>query len=334
MEGMITFTGRGVNRYDCFDQARERNIIAVRAASSWLNGLDRLQEGKSEGVFLKRIRFKYFKAMHRVAFNLLLSFLLLLMILLAVQGCSKIGDQPTAKGPVRELPLAEYRDTTILDMYEGSRLSWVLKTKYLVKWPRTEMVRARPVNLIVYDTLGNTLVRVTSDSGAVDEGISFLVASGHVHGHSEKGVDITSDSLRWNKAINQISTEARVRVISEDGDILTGKGFISDAKLDNWQILSDVHGVFQKVEQRFQHADSTGGAKPADSAAGKSAPSGKPLIGSESSAASIPPRPVPATPAVPAASVAPKTVDGKSTPDSANHSATSPVSKPVPGGRP
>lgn len=167
---------------------------------------------------------------------------------------------------MRELPLAEYRDTTILDMYEGSRLSWVLKTKYLVKWPRTEMVRARPVDLVVYDSLGKVLVRVTSDSGAVDEGISFLVASGHVHGHSEKGVDITSDSLRWNKAINQISTDARVRVISEDGDILTGKGFISDAKLDNWQILSDVKGVFQKVEERFQHADSSGAPKPADSA--------------------------------------------------------------------
>ncbi|HKP95444.1 MAG TPA: LPS export ABC transporter periplasmic protein LptC [Fibrobacteria bacterium] len=185
-------------------------------------------------------------------------------ILLLLVACSKVGDPPTAKGPVRELPLAEYKDTTILDMYEGSHKSWVLKTKYLVKWPRTDLVRARPVDLIVYDTLGKSLFRVTADSGTVDEGISFLVASGHVHGHSEKGVDITSDSLRWNKAINQISTEARVRVISEEGDVLTGKGFLSDAKLDNWQILSDVKGVFQKVETRIQDAekDSSGNGKP------------------------------------------------------------------------
>lgn len=187
-------------------------------------------------------------------------------ILLLLSACSKVGDVPEAKGPRRELPLAEYRDTTILDMYEGSHKSWVLKTQYLVKWPRTDLVRARPVDLIVYDTLGKTLFRVTADSGTVDEGISFLVASGHVHGHSEKGVDITSDSLRWNKAINQISTEARVRVISEEGDVLTGKGFLSDAKLDNWQILSDVKGVFQKVEQRIHEADKDStGAKPAAS---------------------------------------------------------------------
>jgi LPS export ABC transporter protein LptC len=189
---------------------------------------------------------------------------ILLFPFLFLAACSRIEEAPTAKGPKKELPLAEYKDTTILSMYEGPRLSWVLKTKYLVKWPRTDLVRAKPVDMVLYDSLGKSLMHVTSDSGSVDEAVSFLAASGHVHGHSEKGVDIQSDSLRWNKAINQISTEAKVRVVSEEGDVLTGKGFVSDAKLDNWQILSDVKGVFQKVEERFQKADSTG-SRPADS---------------------------------------------------------------------
>jgi LPS export ABC transporter protein LptC len=278
-----------------YGPGRKRDCLSCLRGAGWRTMIP------LRGGYLKRIGFKYFKAMYRMAFILLL----LMGLLWSLSGCSKIGEAPTSKGPVRELPLAEYKDTTILDMYEGSRLSWVLKTKYLVKWPRTEMVRARPVDLVVYDSLGKTLVRVTSDSGAVDEGISFLVASGHVHGHSVKGVDITSDSLRWNKAINQISTEARVRVISEDGDILTGKGFISDAKLDNWQILSEVKGVFQKVEERFQHADSSSAP-----AAGTPKPAGD-------SSGSIPPRPVPgeakpadtaktsAAPAAPAAPSAP-----------------------------
>lgn len=189
--------------------------------------------------------------MRTVAFLLLIS----LAFLGGQTGCTHLDEPPKSKVPIKELPLAEYHDTTILDMYEGSHLSWILKTMHLVKWPRTDLVRARPVDLNVYDSLGKILVRVTSDSGTVDEAVSFLVASGHVHGHSEKGVDIVTDSLRWNKAINQISTEAHVRVVSEDGDILTGRGFLSDAKLDNWQILSDVHGVFRKVQERFQKAD-------------------------------------------------------------------------------
>jgi LPS export ABC transporter protein LptC len=188
-------------------------------------------------------------------------------ILLLLVGCSKVGDAPSAKGPVKELPLAEYKDTTLLDMYEGSHKSWVLKTRYLVKWPRTDLVRAKPVDLVVFDSLGKEVFKVTSDSGSVDENISFLVASGHVHGHSTKGVDIRTDSLRWNKTINQISTEAHVRVVSEDGDILTGKGFISDAKLDNWQILSNVKGVFQKVTERVEQADKPSSKPKQDSAA-------------------------------------------------------------------
>ena len=225
-------------------------------------------------------------------------------ILLLLAGCAHVEDAPTAKGPKRELPLAEYKDTTLLSMYEGSRLSWVLKTKYLVKWPRTDLVRAKPVDLMVYDSLGKSVMRVTADSGSVDEAVSFLAASGHVHGHSEKGVDIQSDSLRWNKAINQISTEAKVRVVSEEGDILTGKGFVSDAKLDHWQILSDVKGVFQKVEERFQKADSAG-PRPADT--GK--PAAPQDTGRSGGAASAPggfPVPVPA-PSVPAAVPRPDT---------------------------
>jgi LPS export ABC transporter protein LptC len=195
--------------------------------------------------------------------------------------------------------LAEYKDTTLLDMYEGSHKSWVLKTKYLVKWPRTDLVRAKPVDLIVYDSLGKDVFKVTSDSGSVDENISFLVASGHVHGHSIKGVDIRTDSLRWNKAINQISTEAHVRVVSEDGDILTGKGFISDAKLDNWQILSNVKGVFQKVTERVEQSDKPSPKPKADSTA-------KPQVtGPGAANTSPPPNTAPAANGAPSKGAAP-----------------------------
>ncbi len=189
-------------------------------------------------------------------------------------GCSKIEKTVADRENQEELPLAEYRDTTVLDMYEGSRLSWILTTSYLVKWPHTDLVHARPVNLVVYDSLGAGMATVTADSGSVDEAANFLLATGNVHAISMRGVEITTDSLRWNKAANQISTEARVRVKSEEGDVLTGRGFISDADLNNWRILSEVKGIFVKPQDRVQkmedapqnssqdgsQADSTGAA--------------------------------------------------------------------------
>ena len=69
--------------------------------------------------------------------------LLLLFIAALLAGCTAVDkDSAAPKGPVKELPLSEYRDSVVLDMYEGSRLSWVLKTRHLVKWPKTDLVKA------------------------------------------------------------------------------------------------------------------------------------------------------------------------------------------------
>jgi LPS export ABC transporter protein LptC len=167
-------------------------------------------------------------------------------------GCSSKDDATPAKAEGARLPLTEYNDTTILDMHDGSRLSWRLKTTHLVRWPGSELVHATPVDLTVFDSTGKLLMRVTADSGAVDEAVNFLLARGRVHGTSSKGMDLQTDSLRWSKIHNQVTTEAKVRVKSENGDVLTGKGFISDANLDHWQILSDVKGVFQQAGDRAE----------------------------------------------------------------------------------
>ncbi len=180
-----------------------------------------------------------------------------LIFALNMLGCSKLSDTEKPQGPKESYPLALYDDSTTLRMREGSRLSWVMRTLRLVKHDRSDRIEARPVDLRVYDSTGSEMVHVTSDSGTVDEAVTFLAAIGHVHGHSHKGVDIRADSLRWNKNENRISTESKVRVISEDGDTLRGVGFVSDANLDNWQILSKVRGVFQKIEERVQKADKT-----------------------------------------------------------------------------
>jgi hypothetical protein len=46
-----------------------------------------------------------------------------------------------------------------------------------------------------------------------------------------------------------------VRVVSEDGDVLQGKGFESDARMDNWRILSNVTGIFQDAAKRMKEED-------------------------------------------------------------------------------
>ncbi|HEY8380331.1 MAG TPA: LPS export ABC transporter periplasmic protein LptC [Nannocystis sp.] len=168
-------------------------------------------------------------------------------VLPAISGCSRAREPARVPGEEKPLPLTEYRDTTVLDMHEGSRLAWRLVTTSLTRWPGSELVQATPVDLSVFDSAGTLAIRVTADSGAVDEAATFLLARGNVHGVSAKDMQLFTDSLRWSKPLNQVATDADVRVISESGDTLMGRGFVSDANLDHWQILSDVRGVFQDV---------------------------------------------------------------------------------------
>jgi LPS export ABC transporter protein LptC len=198
------------------------------------------------------------------------SFLIVACVSLALlAGCSR-GETPQRKGEeAGPLPLTEYHDTTVLDMHNGSRLAWRLTTTRLVRWPGSELVQAHPVDLSVYDSAGDAAMRVTADSGSVDEAATFLLARGHVHGISAKGMHLFTDSLRWSKPLNQVVTEADVRVISESGDTLTGRGFVSDANLDHWQILSGVRGVFRDVGR----VSGTDSSRPADRV---SSPTGSP----------------------------------------------------------
>jgi LPS export ABC transporter protein LptC len=191
---------------------------------------------------------------------------------MGLAACSKLESQKIAKEGGK-MPLTEYKDSTVLDMHDGSRLAWRLRTLHLVRWPDNELVHATPVDLSVFDSLGRPLMRVTADSGAVDEAVNFLLAQGHVHGVSSKGMELRTDSLRWSKTLNQVTTEAAVRVVSENGDILTGRGFVSDANLDHWQILSDVKGVFQDAGDRTGELGGIGAdARAADSNASKASP--------------------------------------------------------------
>ena len=56
----------------------------------------------------------------------------------------------------------------------------------------------------------------------------------------------------------KIRTKGKVTVVSQKGDSLTGVGFESDDKLENWVLLSDVKTVIQdlQIEQDSSQADS------------------------------------------------------------------------------
>lgn len=168
-------------------------------------------------------------------------------------GCEEIEEEKPWIHVDR--PQMLFTDTTLLDCYDKDVLSWKLKTAYLERWSDKEVVFMRPVLVDIYDSVGERVAFLRADSGRMDMHFTYVYAYGHVYALTPKGASVRADSLMWNKRDDKVHTDSYVRVVSEDGDVLQGKGFESDARMDNWRILSNVTGIFQDAAKRMKEED-------------------------------------------------------------------------------
>lgn len=178
---------------------------------------------------------------------------LALAMSVVITGCEEIEEErPWIQV---ERPEMLFTDTTLMDSYDKGVQAWKLKTAYLERWSNKNIVFVRPVLVDIYDSLGERTAFLRADSGRLDMGFTYVYAYGHVYALTPKGASVRSDSLLWNKKDNLVKTDSYVRVVSEDGDVLQGKGFVSDAHMDNWRILAHVTGIFQDAAKRLKDED-------------------------------------------------------------------------------
>ena len=221
----------------------------------------------------------------------------LLLIGLVVTACEEIEEEKPWLQVER--PEMLFTDTTLMDSYDKGVLAWKLKTAYLERWGDKEVVFVRPVLVDIYDSLGERTAFLRADSGRMDLKFTYVYAYGHVYALTPKGASVRSDSLIWNKGDNLVTTESYVRVVSEEGDVLQGRGFVSDAHMDNWRILSNVTGIFQDAARRLKEEDKSqakeietrDSAQAANPAPAPVAPQVKPAPQPASSAAQAPAKP-------------------------------------------
>lgn len=183
----------------------------------------------------------------------LLGVLVFLLCVSFFTGCEEIEEEKPWIHVDR--PQMLFTDTTLMDSYDKNVLSWKLKTAYLERWADKEVIFVHPVLVDIYDSLGERVAFLRADSGRLDMKFTYVYAYGHVYALTPKGASVRADSLLWNKKDNLVKTDSYVRVVSEDGDVLQGKGFESDAKMDNWKIISNITGIFQDVAARIKEED-------------------------------------------------------------------------------
>jgi LPS export ABC transporter protein LptC len=180
--------------------------------------------------------------------------ILFISIIVILFSCAKTEEDSVAWEP-KEHPVMLFSDTTVLDLYEGNRLAWKMKTAYLERWGGSDSIFVKPIFADIYDSLGNKAAFLRADSGNLNMRMTFVRAYGRVYALSPKGAAVRADSLLWLKSDDKIRTEGPVRVVGETGDVLQGIGFISDSKLENWSIRSKVTGIFQDAAKRLKEED-------------------------------------------------------------------------------
>jgi len=176
-------------------------------------------------------------------------------IIWILASCTKTEEEGVAWEP-KEHPVMLFSDTTVLDLYEGDRLAWKVKTAYLERWGGSDSIFVKPIFADIYDSLGEKAAFLRADSGNLNMRMTFVRAYGRVYALSPKGAAVRADYLLWLKADDKIRTDGPVRVVGETGDVLQGIGFESDSKLENWSIRSKVTGIFQDAAKRLKEEDS------------------------------------------------------------------------------
>lgn len=127
--------------------------------------------------------------------------------------------------------------TTITD---SGKVSSVIKAGYVTKYSRTDAKKTFLDSGIVvefYDQASGKLTSVlTAKKGIIDDLTKDMEAMIMVKVNSENGTILETEYLKWTKSTQLVTSDQYVK-ITKPNQVLTGTGFQSDRKLQNFKIF-------------------------------------------------------------------------------------------------
>lgn len=128
-------------------------------------------------------------------------------------------------------------------MYEtvSGRKKYHIKGEKAYYYAEEKRIHLKKVNITFYQGESPSSW-VSCDSGIVDERTGNLLALKNVKVVTQDNSILLTDSLVWINRIGQICTDARVKIISKQGEI-EGIGLVSDANLERIEIKESIRGT-------------------------------------------------------------------------------------------
>jgi len=158
---------------------------------------------------------------------------MLFIMLLSACGSSPEENLPELESQL--LPDQESWNSTIIISHKGNKRA-VIQAGHMRKFENEGDIHIDDGMIVdFFNSLGDHVSKMISDSGFVNEKREHLTAVGNVELISDSGYTALTDWLLWRNDSNLVFTDAPVELFSAK-DTLYGLGFHSDVKLENWTI--------------------------------------------------------------------------------------------------
>jgi len=136
------------------------------------------------------------------------------------------------------IPDQESWGVTIIMTHEGFMRAKV-KSGHLKKYNEQEyIILDSKVVVDFFDLQEKHTSILFSDKAEINEKSNDMLAIGNVIAKSDSGITLFSETLKWTAEDEKLFTKDSIMITTLDKDTLFGKGFESDADLENWKIIN------------------------------------------------------------------------------------------------
>jgi LPS export ABC transporter protein LptC len=166
-------------------------------------------------------------------------------ILLLIFGCSR--EEPKAPQFPLDVPDQVMENTTITFTEQGVK-SAVIYARHLEVYEKLDLKKAKGVRVDFYDSEGNHTSVLVADSGFIQEKRQNLEALGNVEVTTQEGIQLETQSLRWDPQERKIVTDDFVKITKKE-DVITGQGLEADEELKHFVIKKSVKGKVTEIPE-------------------------------------------------------------------------------------
>lgn len=168
-----------------------------------------------------------------------------LLFVSTLAGCDRNESTPHAIYVQQnrvERPDTEIRDARIL-VFNKERVTTEIIARRVLTFEARDSTIAHALHVTSFDSMGQSVSLLTSDSGLIKEATGYMIAFGQVSVHTQDSTRLETEQLHWDLRKNIIATDAFVRITRKNGDYICGSGLVSDPKLKLLKIPNPVKGI-------------------------------------------------------------------------------------------